>query len=73
MDRSMSSLRTLEGGTWRRRHQALLRGTQQKDKRQQPQVAKGSGTWVQSLMNILLYSAGAGTEGSLGNSSLRDT
>lgn len=71
-DRSVSSPCIPGGGTWRRQHQALLRGAQQKDKRQQPQVAMGNGTWVQSFMNAFLCSAGAGAEGSLGNSSLRD-
>ena len=47
--------------------------TQQKDKRQQPQVAMGNGTWVQSLMKIVICSAGAGAEGSFGISTLRDT
>ena len=47
--------------------------TQQKDKRQQPQVAMGNGAWVQSLMKIVICSAGAGAEGSFGISTLRDT
>jgi len=52
VDRSVSSVRVPEGGTWRRWHQALLRGVQQKDKQQQLQTAKGNGPWVQSLSTL---------------------
>lgn len=68
----MSSLCITEGGTWRRWFQALLRGTQQKDK-QQLQAEMGNGMWVQLLMRFFLHSAGAGAEGSFGNLSIRDT